>query len=298
MGDTISLIPTSNGAYGVGSFSADRVSRRHPQRATLSTSFTPLPSTPAADDFLPAYSDIRSVESKSEPSTKALRRSYRRRFISSVRRLFLWRSIYRDVFSRVYYRRWGLYTLRRRLSAQLRRKVRPFARPVPPVLPFLRFSNSPTARRTIPSLHYAGSRFSLNSTFPSNSPLAFPRLGVEPSLNTQFRHLIKASLSLRLRSSLLPRLSITLNGRSSNGFHRPFLRSRRRRYLRSRRFKTLRRRKLPRLRPVHRYTPSYLQRDFRTLRATRVHSPTTESVVFPFRGSLAQVEAFYRSRSF
>ncbi len=303
VGDIISLVPTSLGANAVGPFASTRTSRRHPHRtnAFALEAATPLPSAPASDDFLPLYADLRSVESKADKSTKAIRRAYRRRFISSARRLFLWRSIYRDVFARVYYRRWGLYTLRRRLAAQLRRKVRPFVRPVPPVLPFLRFSTPNSARRAVSSLHRLGFHTaqrefdSLDSlSVSSTSDRAYSNSVV----SSQFRHLLKASLSLRLRASLLPRISTLSGSRSSGGFHRPFLRSRRRRYLRSRRFKALRLRKLPRLRPVHRYIPSYLQRDFRTLRAIRIHSPNSESVVFPFRGSLAQVEAFYRSRAF
>ena len=301
MGDVISLLPTSKSAYAVAPFVFDRVSRRHPHRvASISIESTaPLPSNPAADDLLPLYSDLRLSESKSPPSTHIIRRSYRRRFFPAFRRLLLWRAVYRDLFSRVYYRRWGLYTLRRRLSTQLRRKVRPFARPVPPILPFLRSATPLTARRTIPSLSTSGGRLvnqSRSGGFFDNAEatdFSVPNSGLSDS----FYYLLKASLSLRLRASLLPRVVLSAP-RSSGVFHRPFLRSRRRRYLRSRRFKSLRRRKISRLRPVHRYTPSYLQRDFRTLRAIRVHAPTTESVVFPFRGSLAQVEAFYRSRAF
>lgn len=56
-----------------------------------------------------------------------------------------------------------------------------------------------------------------------------------------------------------------------------------------------RRRRTPRLRPVHRYTPSHLQRDVNTLRVRRIATPS-DGLAYPFRLSHAALRSFYRSR--
>lgn len=47
---------------------------------------------------------------------------------------------------------------------------------------------------------------------------------------------------------------------------------------------------------VHLYIPSYLQMDFRTLRAIKIKSPVVEEIYHPFRGSFAKRRSFYYSR--
>jgi hypothetical protein len=66
----------------------------------------------------------------------------------------------------------------------------------------------------------------------------------------------------------------------------------------TRRGKVDRRRKFLRLRPVHFFIPNYLHMDVRTLRAILIEQPSSESVYFSFRGSIIQVQSFYRSRAF
>lgn len=106
------------------------------------------------------------------------------------------------------------------------------------------------------------------------------------------RTLIRLRLALRLRKSFLPRVRSVRRRR--NVVSSP--RTRRRRLLVARRAKSERRRKIRRLRPVHRIIPTYRHRDFRTLRAVRLHQPAPEESVFPFRATLTQVATFFRAR--
>ena len=62
--------------------------------------------------------------------------------------------------------------------------------------------------------------------------------------------------------------------------------------------KKIRRRKLVRLKAVHLYFPSHIQRDFRTLRAIKIESPSINNIYYPFRGSVEKIYSFYRSRGF
>lgn len=48
--------------------------------------------------------------------------------LPASRRLSRWQSLFDSFFTRLYYRRWGLYILRRRLATQLKKKLRPFSR--------------------------------------------------------------------------------------------------------------------------------------------------------------------------
>jgi hypothetical protein len=70
------------------------------------------------------------------------------------------------------------------------------------------------------------------------------------------------------------------------------------RFLIQRQAKKERRRKFPRLKAVHWYVPSYLHRDFRTLRAVRIKSPSTDEIHHSFQASLGKLHSFYRSRGF
>lgn len=133
----------------------------------------------------------------------------------------------------------------------------------------------------------------------------------------KLKHYLKLGLAVRLRKSLLPSLPSSVfkrpqkrasaatslyavNDKPKLSFikKRSGKRKRRRRFRRSRRIKLARIRKFPRLKPVHRRFPSYLQRDLRTLRATRVHEPRPEERFYAFRGSASQVSSFYSSRGF
>jgi len=175
------------------------------------------------------------------------------------------------LFTRVYYRRWGLYILRRRLATQLKKKVRPFARS--------------TRTRLAPL-------FLPPSVVTRSSGSAFRAIALSPEL----RHYLKFWLSLRLRSTFLPRLGRSFTHPSSLRYARPTRRRGRRRYFIARRSKRERRRKLPRLKPVHRFIPSYLQRERRTLRGRRLYAPSSEERRYPFRGPAAHLFTFYRSR--
>ena len=62
--------------------------------------------------------------------------------------------------------------------------------------------------------------------------------------------------------------------------------------------KTTQKKKIIRLKGVHFFIPSYLQRDFRTLRAIKVQSPSHKDTFYPFRISLPKRYAFYRSRGY
>ena len=62
--------------------------------------------------------------------------------------------------------------------------------------------------------------------------------------------------------------------------------------------KAVNNKKRVRMKGVHFYIPSYLQRDFRTLRAIKVQSPSEDEVFYPFRISLAKRYSFYKSKGF
>ncbi len=76
------------------------------------------------------------------------------------------------------------------------------------------------------------------------------------------------------------------------------LRNKQRRLRKKWRRKDIRRRKIPRLKAVHRYFPSHLHVDLRTLRAVKIESATQDKIYHPFRGSVAKVQSYYRSRGF
>lgn len=201
----------------------------------------------------------------------------------SAIRLQRWRVIIWDLFVRFYYRRWGLYILRRRNISQLRKKVRLFA-----------FSGG--------SFNFPYSEASIRSVEKSKSYSLSPlsALNLSGSFNKgsfflrKLRSYLKFRLSRRLRSSFLPRIA-PLNHHKSY-YNRASRRQSLIRFNFARRSKIERRRKFIRLQPVHFRRPSYLQRDFRTLQAILIHLPSSEEISFPFRGSFKQVESFYHSR--
>jgi ribosomal protein S4 len=238
------------------------------------------------------------------------------------RRRQIWRTLYWDRFCRLYYRRWGLYIIRRRLTSQLKRKVRPFTRRAFPGLPIV-----PSVSGTL----YGFNRSTRSSSRSDLVNVLRRRLTVLGGvsaysssltiLNNQtvdkytpknlqvLRHRLKVWRALRLRASFLPRVrrdsrhnritNSSIQGErlpSSATYIRPFRRTTERRFRANRRSKNDRRRKRRRLAPVHRLFPNYLQIDLRTLRATRIYAPSSEDVYYPFRASLAQVRTFYRSR--
>jgi ribosomal protein S4 len=208
-------------------------------------------------------------------------------------RLERWRTLYWDLFVRLYYRRWGLFILRRRTLSQLRAKVRLFSRPTAPRFPLTLASTVTIGRSQQRPISF------------SNFQTIVARLSTTKSFTPdglkQFRHLLKVWLALRLRASIFPRLrSVSFfSGPSASTFSqyvRPSRRKNLRRFRITRRIKVERRRKLIRLQAIHILFPSYLQIDLRTLRATKISEPTNDELFFPFLGSVAQVQAFYRSR--
>jgi len=194
------------------------------------------------------------------------------------RRRRRWRTILWDLFCRVYYRRWGLYTLRRRLLSINKKRGRRSA---------IR-RGSPTRTERFRSLIGKLIRRTPKVQSTTNQLVSFSgRNGVNPAA----RVLLRLRFALRLRKAFLPRVAGLAYRRTTTS-----PRARRRRLLLARRAKAERRRKIPRLRPVHRIIPTFLHRDFRTLRAVRLHFPTPEESVFSFRSSLLQISSFFRTR--
>lgn len=123
----------------------------------------------------------------------------------------------------------------------------------------------------------------------------------------KLQHFQKLFLSLRLRKSLVPQV---IRFRKQNekqerfkkevtGFYRrPFVRSRLMRFYTKRSKKRIRAQKFPRIKGTHFYIPTYLQRDFRTLRSVKIQSPSREDIYYPFRISLAKMYSFYRAKGF
>lgn len=203
------------------------------------------------------------------------------------RRLRRWRTILWDLFCRVYYRRWGLYTLRRRLLAIGKKIGRRHA--------IRRGSAARTAHFRI-IFEKATTRSTSGTTRLTPNQIAKRAMGLLEQGNVAItpaaRVLLRLRLALRLRKSFLPRIRLGTRRRATTSSPR----IRRRRLLVARRAKAERRRKITRLRPVHRRIPTYRHRDFRTLRAVRLHQPSPEESIFPFRATLTQVATFFRAR--
>lgn len=121
-------------------------------------------------------------------------------------------------------------------------------------------------------------------------------------------HLLqKLVYALRLQKTVQPSLisfrkslqsSRNNNVNRSSNYYRPYKRSLILRFFKKRRKKIIRRRKFARLKTVHFFIPSYIQIDFRTLRAVKVESPSQEDIYHSFRGSMSKVYSFYASRGF
>ncbi len=203
----------------------------------------------------------------------------------ATRRLQRWRIIRWDLFVRFYYRRWGLYILRRRNLSQLRKKIRLFTTSSN----FFNFPYSDSSIRSTDKFKTYSSQI-ITVFKPSFNFVS------QPFFIRKVRTYLKLRLARRLRSSFLPRRNFVNRQKPS------YIRFSRRqalvRFDTARRNKVDRRRKFIRLQPVHFRIPSYLQRDFRTLQAVLIHIPTSEELAFPFRGNLKQVESFYHSRGF
>lgn len=69
-------------------------------------------------------------------------------------------------------------------------------------------------------------------------------------------------------------------------------------FLRRWKFRYKKKRRHIRLKPVHRYIPQYLQPDFRTLRVTRINSPSSKQIYTGFRLSASKITSFYKSQGF
>ena len=126
-------------------------------------------------------------------------------------------------------------------------------------------------------------------------------LSVEESnnINKKIKYLYKLYFALRLRKAYLPSLiSLRKEKKSISLYYRTFFRKSQLYFYLKRRKKTIRRRKIPRLKSVHFYVPSYIHRDFRTLRAVKLQTATVEDIYHPFRNSLVKIHSFYRSRGF
>ena len=203
------------------------------------------------------------------------------------RRLRRWRTILWDLFCRVYYRRWGLYTLRRRLltiGKKIRRRHAIRRGSAARTAYFRRRFDKALTRPT------SGSA-SLSPSSTTKRARGLLEQGSIPRTSAA-RLLLRLRLALRLRKSFLPRTRLGVRRRITASSPR----IRRRRLLVARRAKAERRRKITRLRPVHIRIPTYIHRDFRTLRAVRLHQPAPEESVFPFRATLTQVATFFRAR--
>ncbi len=130
-------------------------------------------------------------------------------------------------------------------------------------------------------------------------------LETEGHLFQKLQWLQQYILSVRLRKKYLPFILSKFksqkdveNANQYKGFSSVSYRSRLRRLRKKWCRKQVRQRKIIRLKAVHRYFPAHIQRDLRTLRAVKVETPRLNKIYYPFRGSLAKVHSFYRSRGF
>lgn len=112
----------------------------------------------------------------------------------------------------------------------------------------------------------------------------------------------KIAFSLRLRKAFLPRsknLKIKKSSHGLLGYIRPKrMRQKMLRFSIKQRKKHIRGKKYIRRKSVHFFIPSYLQIDFRTLRAVKRQSPSLEDIYYSFRISLPKVYSFYRAKGF
>lgn len=103
----------------------------------------------------------------------------------------------------------------------------------------------------------------------------------------------KNTLSIISKSKRKRQPSFSWKSKKVRWFHRKFTR-----FFRRRRYRIRRRRRYPRIKSTHRYFPSYLQRDLRTLRSVKINNPTTDEIFSGFRLSAAKIYSYYKSRAF
>ena len=117
-------------------------------------------------------------------------------------------------------------------------------------------------------------------------------------LTQKLHHYKKLALSLRLRKITLPRNLHYISKGQQTFAHQSSKQTKLLRFYFKKYKKTIQKKKIIRLKGVHFFIPSYLQRDFRTLRAIKVQSPSPKDTFYPFRISLPKRYAFYRSRGY
>jgi hypothetical protein len=119
-------------------------------------------------------------------------------------------------------------------------------------------------------------------------------------LADKLSHYQKLAFSLRLRKAALPSSFRYFNKqkRQTSVRHHTFKRTKLLRFYFKKYKKAVQNQKRIRLKGVHFFIPSYLQMDFRTLRAIKVQSPSQIDIYYPFRISLAKRYSFYRSRGY
>jgi len=111
----------------------------------------------------------------------------------------------------------------------------------------------------------------------------------------------KLYFSIRIRKSFLPHVTRFSSKNLENKFsyyQNAYKRKKLFRFKSKQNKKKVRYNKIVRLNPVHFFIPSYIQRDFRTLRAIKVQSPCPDELHYPFRISLAKIYAFYKAKGF
>lgn len=223
-----------------------------------------------------------------------------------------WKSFYWDLYCRVYYRRWGVYVLRRRQYTQLKAKQRLLFLGKPlSLLDLVDFSGNVYT----PGITSGDSDVSTESTTNSLYGKSSEILETSDNWITYDRQIDSsetASISKYQHLRQLQKRYIAASLFGPSNLRRPLNEFTSddqvstsqassvalRRFRRQRQLKKERSRKIPRLKAVHWYVPSYLHRDFRTLRAVRISSPALEDIHHSFQVSLAKVHSFYRSRGY
>jgi hypothetical protein len=110
-------------------------------------------------------------------------------------------------------------------------------------------------------------------------------------------HYQKIAFSTRFRKLKLPR-RFRYKKVIKHAHNRFFKRTKLIRFYFKKYKKAVNNKKIIRIKGVHFYIPSYLQRDFRTLRAVKVQSPSEDETFYPFRISLSKRYSFYKSKGF
>ena len=111
-------------------------------------------------------------------------------------------------------------------------------------------------------------------------------------------HYQKLAFSLRFRKAALPSAFRYINKSKAAVTNFTFKRNKLLRFYFKKYKKSVQKTKRIRLKGVHFYIPSYLQMDFRTLRAIKIQSASQEDIYYPFRISLSKRYSFYHSRGY